>query len=470
MARRGYSLLFATGLFFSDIFAIVTGYILAFYLRFFGYHGVHLLPAPLEIPSLASYIKALPFVLLILCSSLWAGGLYRESLAFRKIVRIGSIIRVTFLSVVILVAFSAFYRDISFSRVFIVLTFPCFTLFICSFRWLLINVEYGIRKLQGKKRTIIIVGDGKIVSQLTESINSKKYPDYQVLGYVSLDENKKTEENLNINNLGMLSEMEMVVEKHKPDEIIFATVNIDHQRLTEVISLCDRNMMQFYIVPDILNFLTSKVELTSIEGINLIGLQKFPLDNGFNRLIKRVMDLTGAILILAGLSWLFVLLGIFIKLTSKGAVFYKQVRCHEDGKEFDMYKFRTMYEDAEHKSGPVWAKAQDDRCTKIGRFMRSANLDELPQVINVLKGDMSLVGPRPERPHFISKFKFDIPRYMARHSIKPGITGWAQVNGWRGNTSLEERIKYDIYYIENWSIWLDIKILFLTFFSFKNAY
>jgi len=229
-------------------------------------------------------------------------------------------------------------------------------------------------------------------------------------------------------------------------------------------------MIQFYIVPDIFNFLTSKVELTSVGGINLIGLQKFPLDNGLNRLLKRLLDLIGSLLALCLLSWLFALLAIIVKCSSRGPVFYRQLRCHEDGKEFMMYKFRTMVEGAENMSGPVWAEQRDNRCTRVGALMRSMNLDELPQVFNVLKGDMSLVGPRPERPHFISQFKVDIPRYMSRHSIKPGITGWAQVNGWRGNTSLEERVKYDLYYIENWSIWLDLKIIFMTFFSFKNAY
>lgn len=212
------------------------------------------------------------------------------------------------------------------------------------------------------------------------------------------------------------------------------------------------------------------MELTSVGGINLIGIQKFPLDNGLNRLIKRLMDISGSISGLIALSWLFLLLSIIIKMTSKGAIIYKQTRCHEDSKDFTMYKFRTMFINAENTSGPVFAEEKDNRCTKIGAFMRANNLDELPQLYNVLKGNMSLVGPRPERPHFISKFKNDIPRYMARHTIKPGITGWAQVNGWRGNTSLEERIKFDIYYIENWSPWLDLKIIFLTFFSYKNAY
>jgi exopolysaccharide biosynthesis polyprenyl glycosylphosphotransferase len=170
------------------------------------------------------------------------------------------------------------------------------------------------------------------------------------------------------------------------------------------------------------------------------------------------------------LSPLFLILMIAIKISSKGPVFFCQSRCREDGKDFLMFKFRTMRQDAEKQSGPVFAQEKDLRCTSLGLWMRAKNLDELPQLWNVFQGDMSLVGPRPERPHFITQFKSDIPRYMSRHRIKPGITGWAQVNGWRGNTSLEERLKYDVYYIENWSLWLDLKILFLTFFSYKNAY
>ena len=169
-------------------------------------------------------------------------------------------------------------------------------------------------------------------------------------------------------------------------------------------------------------------------------------------------------------SPVFLLAAIGIILTDRGPIFFSQERVGQDGKYFKILKFRTMRVEAEKETGPVWAKKDDDRCTRVGRFLRRFNIDELPQFWNVLKGDMSLVGPRPERPHFVDQFRSEVPRYMARHKVKSGITGWAQVNGLRGNTSLQERIKYDLYYMENWSVLFDLEILFMTLFAFRNAY
>jgi len=471
MARRGYSLLFATGLLVSDLTAITMGFFSVYYFRFHGYHFIPFLPSPSEVPLISVYLKTIPFVWLILSLCFLAGGLYGESLSFKKIVRVGSIIKQVFYGIILLIVISAFYRVTSFSRIFIILLFPAFSLFSISGRWILINLEFQIRKMQGKIRSLIIVGEGTLASNLVNNFQSKQFPDYKVAGVVLLNDDMLLPGSVgDVNVLGCFQDMESILDKYVPDEIIFSTLNMDHEQLMAVIASCDRRMIQFFIVPDILNFLTSKVELTVVGGINLLGLQKFPLDNGLKRLSKRIIDIIVSVVMLVGLSWLFLLLYLLVKFSSKGPGFFKQQRCLEDGKEFSMYKFRTMKVSAENKSGPVWAKENDERCTKLGAFMRSKNLDELPQLINVLLGDMSLVGPRPERPHFIKKFKFDIPRYMARHSIKPGITGWAQVSGLRGNTSLEERVKYDLYYIENWSIWFDLKILFFTIFSFKNAY
>ncbi len=470
MARRGYSLLFATGLFLSDIFCVILGYGLTFYMRFHYYRFLPFLPQPSEIPLFSVYAQALPIVVFVLVLCFYGGGLYRESLSFRRIIRIGNIAKQIFYWLLILTALSSLYRNISFSRVFILLLFPMTLFFVVMGRWALIHFELQVRKWQGKIRRIVIVGDGDILKKLSSAFKRDHFPGYFLQGYISIRNPLPLNELSSVPCLGKVDQIEGILASSKPDEIIIATANLDHSRLTQIISMCDRKMIQFYVAPDIFSFLTSKVEMTSVGGINLLGIQKFPLDNGLHRLAKRLLDITGSLFALTLLSWIFILLALLIKITSKGPIFYKQIRCREDGREFLMYKFRTMRIDAEKHTGPVWASKEDARCTRIGSFLRSLNLDELPQIFNVLKGEMSLVGPRPERPHFISKFKFDIPRYMSRHSIKPGMTGWAQVNGLRGNTSLEERVKYDIYYIENWSLWLDIKILFLTFFSFKNAY
>jgi exopolysaccharide biosynthesis polyprenyl glycosylphosphotransferase len=217
-------------------------------------------------------------------------------------------------------------------------------------------------------------------------------------------------------------------------------------------------------VPDLLQYATLKATLEDLDGVPIIGLNDVPL-RGWHRFIKRTVDLAFGTLSLLLAIPLFTLIAVLIKLRGgHGPVFYRQERMSLDGRTFLMYKFRSMRSDAERGTGPVWASAEDPRRTKIGIWLRRYNLDELPQLFNVLLGHMSLVGPRPERPPFVQRFRETIPQYMLRHRVKSGMTGWAQVNGWRGNTSIEKRIEYDLYYIENWSFLLDVKILILTLF------
>ncbi|MBN1556741.1 MAG: exopolysaccharide biosynthesis polyprenyl glycosylphosphotransferase, partial [Lentisphaerae bacterium] len=212
------------------------------------------------------------------------------------------------------------------------------------------------------------------------------------------------------------------------------------------------------------------MDVQSLDDIPLLGVSEWPLDRFWNRVRKRAADLGGASVGLLLAAPVIAAAAVLIKRSSPGAVFFRQERCGEKGRPFILYKLRTMRTDAEADSGPVFASENDPRRTRIGAFLRRYNLDELPQLWNVLKGDMSLVGPRPERPHFVEQFKADIGRYMWRHVSKPGLTGWAQVNGLRGNTSIAERIKYDLYYLENWSLAFDFKIIIRTFCARKNAY
>jgi exopolysaccharide biosynthesis polyprenyl glycosylphosphotransferase len=215
------------------------------------------------------------------------------------------------------------------------------------------------------------------------------------------------------------------------------------------------------VVPDLLQFIALRAGLEDLEGVPIININDVPLQ-GFNAIVKRGIDIALGGVFMGLLTLPFSLIALTIRLTSPGPVFYRQERMGLDGKAFTVFKFRSMYHDAERDTGPIWARDDDPRCTPIGRLLRRLDLDELPQLWNVLTGDMSLVGPRPERPFFVDQFKHRIPQYMLRHKVKSGITGWAQVNGWRGNTSLEKRIEYDLYYIENWSVSLDLKIMWLT--------
>jgi exopolysaccharide biosynthesis polyprenyl glycosylphosphotransferase len=267
-----------------------------------------------------------------------------------------------------------------------------------------------------------------------------------------------------------VEELSSVISKLDIEEVILTDVEMSRSRMMEIILDCEKHMAEVRIVADLLGMVTSQVDMRTIDGVPLLGLKESPLSEGFNRFVKRAMDIAISITGLAVLSPFLLIVAALVKSGSPGPVFYFQKRVGEDGRRFAIIKFRTMVHNAEKGTGPVWASENDPRRTRLGTFLRSTNIDELPQLINVLKGDMSLVGPRPERPHFVGKFKRDIPRYMARHRIKSGMTGWAQVNGLRGNTSIEERTKYDLHYVENWSIMFDIKIILMSVFAMKNAY
>ncbi len=269
---------------------------------------------------------------------------------------------------------------------------------------------------------------------------------------------------------GHIGELEKVVAEEQIDEIILADTTISHKRLTQILFHCERNLIPFRMVPDLYGVLTSRVRVNHVADIPLIGMAAWPLDAFWNRVLKRLEDLAGALVGLLVSVPVLLVAAPLIKRSSPGPVFYRQVRCGIAGTPFTIFKLRTMPVNAEEETGPVWARPDDPRRTRIGQFLRKWNLDELPQFWNVLKGDMSLVGPRPERPHFVEQFKDGVGHYMTRHVSRPGMTGWAQVNGFRGDTSIEDRVQHDLYYLENWSLSFDLKILLQTFFNRQNAY
>ena len=254
--------------------------------------------------------------------------------------------------------------------------------------------------------------------------------------------------------LGTFSEVDEIIKRENIDHVYVALPLEEHVKMLGIVEATNRAGVDIHVVPDLLQFIALRARLENLDGVPIISLNDVPL-RGFNSVLKRAIDLALSGTALVGLSIPFAILAAVVKYTSTGPVFYRQERMGLDGKAFQVYKFRSMFQGAEDETGPVWAREDDPRCTPV-------DLDELPQLLNVLKGDMSIVGPRPERPYFVEQFKHRIPQYMLRHKVKAGITGWAQVNGWRGNTSLEKRIEYDLYYIENWSVGLDIKIMWLT--------
>jgi exopolysaccharide biosynthesis polyprenyl glycosylphosphotransferase len=254
------------------------------------------------------------------------------------------------------------------------------------------------------------------------------------------------------------------------DQVILTDNRLPHEQTVGIVLACERTLTRFNVVPDMFRLMTGNVAVQSVDGIPLLGVSRLPLDRYWNRLAKRLEDMVGALLGLLVTAPVMLVAAVLIRRESPGPFLYRQKRCGERGREFTLYKLRTMRADAEQETGPVWASENDPRRTRIGAWLRAHNLDELPQLWNVLRGDMSLVGPRPERPFFVEQFREDIQRYMARHMSKPGLTGWAQVNGLRGNTSIDERIKFDLFYLENWSLAFDFKILLKTFSARHNAY
>jgi Undecaprenyl-phosphate glucose phosphotransferase len=261
--------------------------------------------------------------------------------------------------------------------------------------------------------------------------------------------------------LGTLADAAEIAQREHVEQLYVALPLEEHAKLLDLLELTSRECIDVKVVPDLLQFIALRARLEELDGLPVININDVPLQ-GVHAWVKRSIDVVLSATALIVLSVPLAVIALLVKLSSPGPVLYRQERMGLDGKAFIVYKFRSMREDAESQTGPTWARDDDPRATPVGRWLRRFDLDELPQLWNVLRGDMSLVGPRPERPFFVHQFKHRLPQYMLRHKVKAGITGWAQVNGWRGNTSLEKRLEYDLYYIENWSVTLDLKIIWLT--------
>ena len=312
----------------------------------------------------------------------------------------------------------------------------------------------------GLKR-ILIAGSGDLGRLVADRILQHRELGYQVIGFV---DDRAGGDHIGYRGLpllGTLGEVGEITQRERIDHLYVALPLDEHAKLLDLMEIASREFIDVKVVPDLLQFIALRARLEDLDGLPIINVNDVPLQ-GFNSWLKRISDIVLSFATLVVLSIPLLIIAALVKWTSPGRVFYKQERMGLDGKAFSVYKFRSMYIDAEDDSGPVWARDDDPRATPVGRWLRRFDLDELPQFWNVLKGDMSIVGPRPERPFFVEQFKHRIPQYMLRHKVKAGITGWAQVNGWRGNTSLEKRIEYDLYDIENWSVSLDIKIMWLT--------
>lgn len=348
------------------------------------------------------------------------------------------------------------------------------------YKYIVRNVLKYFRSKGYNIKYLVIVGKNQCTESFIKKINQRSEFGYKIAGIFG----DNSFENENIPFLGEIADLDNYMANTLIDEIII-TIEDNPELLKQIVDKCNYHGIKFTIMLDIFVIFNDKFYIYEFDNMLSVSTYNIPLESAFNYITKRLFDIVVSILSLIVLSPLMIIVAIIIKMTSRGGVIYKQTRMGLNRKEFLMYKFRSMKvgkadkaenlekADDSKKHEHIMTVKGDSRCTKIGAFIRKFGIDELPQIFNVLKGDMSLVGPRPELPYHVNHFKNEIPLYMVKHYVKPGISGWAQVNGLRGNTSIEERIKYDIYYIENWSLWLDIKIIFLTLFKGvfnENAY
>ncbi len=466
MTKRTAFFLSKTVLLLGDAACFAGAFIISYYLRFY----VQLIPLRHSVHPLIFYLEALPVVALVMVLAFNYAGLYFLRAGRSRFDELTAVFLASIAGFGVLLAITFFLREVSYSRVVILYSLIIGILFVSVWR-LIFRALYDILHRRGYlTQTILLVGESELTGNMIERINWHPEMGYKMIGCVTEKKtSKKKFHGLSI--VGRIKDLDKIIKKTNPDEVFVGISDYNRKEIADTILKSEKT--RFMIATDILGIITKNIEYGEINGIPVFTVRELPLNLRINRIIKRTFDLvfSGAALVL--LSPVFAVVAVLVKLSSPGPVFYKQERVGRDNKVFLMYKFRSMKVDAEAKTGPVWAKKDDDRRTAIGTFLRKFSIDELPQLINVFIGDMSIVGPRPERPHFVEKFKNEIPRYMERHKVKAGLTGWAAANGLRGNTSLEERIKYDLYYIENWSLWFDIKIIIKTaleMFHHKGAY
>ena len=312
------------------------------------------------------------------------------------------------------------------------------------------------------QKHILLIGGGETAQSYWEIVQADRELGYIIQGYVSEHQEEVLE---GLNWLGDYEKLEWLLDKRRPDEVVCAIGAEDYGRMPGIIAACEKTGIKLSIIPFYAKYMSSNPQFDELEGLPMLNFRRIPLDNWANAFCKRAMDILGALALIVLTSPLMLACAIGVKLTSPGPVIFKQKRIGRDKKTFSMYKFRSMRVNGGEDT--AWSTDHDGRKTKFGAFMRKCSLDELPQFFNVLKGDMSLVGPRPEIPYYVERFKEDVPLYMVKHQVRPGITGWAQVNGLRGDTSIKARIEHDVYYIEHWSLMFDIEILLTTVFRGK---
>lgn len=451
-----------------DAFVIVAAYVLAWYVRFRS--GIFLLDE--WYLSLNDYMRLLIYIVPGYLVLYYAFHMYVPKRVLGRRLEAWRIVQANTIGLMalILMLYVTKQSDISRRMLFV---FFCANIFLEVLeRNILRIILRKIRRNGYNQKHMILVGYSRAAEQYIDRIKANPEWGYSVKGI--LDDNHPTgTEYKGIQVIGKINDLMTILPENKLDEIAITLGLDEYYRLEYIVAMCEKSGVHTKFIPDYNNIIPTKPYTEDVQGLPVINIRHVPLTNPFNRFVKRSVDIFGAIVAIILFSPVMLVVSAIIKITDPGPLIFKQERIGLKNKPFYMYKFRSMVVQKEAEEEKGWTTKDDPRVTPIGKFIRRTSIDELPQFFNVLKGDMSLVGPRPERPQFVEKFKEEIPRYMIKHQVRPGITGWAQVNGYRGDTSIKKRIEHDLYYIENWTIGFDFKIIFLTFFKGfinKNAY
>ena len=399
-------------------------------------------------------------------------GLYKPRRGHSRIRVIGNLTEANLLGIFYFAFLIFIQKENDISRWFYLIFGALNLTFGLALRYAISKVLRTIRKRGKNLKHVLLVGYSRATEGFIDRI--KQNPEWGYWIHGILDDNAVLDtEYKGIKVVGSILDLGQIIEENDYDEIVITLGLSEYEKLEDIVNVCEKTGVHTKFVPDYNNMVSTVPYIEDLYGLPVINIRNVPLTNTINLVIKRAMDLIlGFIALVLGFIPMLII-AIIIKCTSKGPVIFSQVRVGKHGREFKMFKFRSMYLEDPEQEKEEWTTRGDKRVTPIGKFIRKTSLDELPQLFNVLGGSMSLVGPRPERPQFVEKFREEVPRYMVKHQVRPGMTGWAQIKGYRGDTSIKKRIEYDLYYIENWSVGLDIKILFLTIFKGfinKNAY
>lgn len=451
--------LFITIAIFFDSIVISFSWLAAFYIHFKTSFG----PTPRNVaPEIEIYLLALIPVWIVFMSSIRVCGLYQPQRGKLLSENFFNTIKVTSLSVLTLAAITFFYREGAFSRFVAVYFFFLVTILLVVSHLLIHIVLKKIRSFGYNVRHVLIAGTGDLAQSVAEKIDIHSEYGFNIIGFLTAHPEEINSELGRERVIGTFSEISAVIHKYGIDLLFIALPLNAHGKMEAILDSLSEETVDIKVVPDLLQFMNLQSGVEDLDGLPIVNLSESPL-HGWNIVVKRLSDVIFSSIFIFVSSPFLILLSIIIKFESAGSIIYRQKRVGLDGNIFEMFKFRSMQVGAEDETGPIWASKGDDRRTRLGSFLRKTSIDELPQLFNVLMGDMSLVGPRPEREIFVEEFKKSIPKYMLRLKMKAGLTGWAQVNGWRGNTSLDKRIEFDLYYIKHWSLLLDLKIICITF-------